>query len=329
MYPGGSNLNWTTHGLLHMPNPAWWWSQSHAQCPVPDSQAISPGLYRIYYSTRDSAGKSRIGSCLLNTQLMQIVQSQSEPELDLGTLGSFDDAGVMPAAVIVHNNKKYLFYIGWMERKSVPYQNAIGLAEIDEAGRLSRVFEGPVLSAWADEAYFTGTINIFAKDNRYLGYYLCCTEWFLSNGKPEPRYDIRVASTSDLIHWKRTGKSALALTSGTEGGYASASVIQLNDRYLMFYCKRNAENYRMTPENSYKIYAAVSADAETWVKIPDFQYSETTEFDNSMQCYPQLLRIDNRVYMFYNGNDFGKKGFGCSSIDIHELEELCGTFNLN
>lgn len=83
MYPGGSNLNWTTHGLLHMPNPAWWWSQSHAQCPVPDSQAISPGLYRIYYSTRDSAGKSRIGSCLLNTQLMQIVQSQSEPELDL------------------------------------------------------------------------------------------------------------------------------------------------------------------------------------------------------------------------------------------------------
>lgn len=329
MYLGGSDLNWTVHGLLYTPNTAWWWSQSHAQCPVADPQAISPGIYRIYYSSRDSAGKSRIGSCLLNTELMEIVESQSEPELDLGSLGSFDDAGVMPAAVVAHNSKKYLLYIGWMERKSVPYQNAIGLAEIDESGHLRRVFEGPVLSAWANEAYFTGTINVFNKDNHYLGYYLCCTEWFLSNGKPEPRYDIKIASSSDLIHWERTGKSALALASDMEGGYASASVIQLNDRYLMFYCKRNATDYRTSSDNSYKIYAAVSADAESWKKMIDFQYTATSVFDNSMQCYPQFLRVAHKVYMLYNGNDFGKQGFGCSSIDINELEELCGTFNLS
>ena len=35
-----------------------------------------------------------------------------------------------------------------------------------------------------------------------------------------------------------------------------------------------------------------------------------------MICYPNIVEANNKVYMFYNGNGFGKSGFG-----VAELEE--------
>ena len=34
------------------------------------------------------------------------------------------------------------------------------------------------------------------------------------------------------------------------------------------------------------------------------------DWDSEMQCYPHLFRCDEKVYLLYNGNAFGKAGFG-------------------
>lgn len=323
MFHEAFELNWQHHGLLLAPDDQYWWSQTHAQCPVIDPEPLSPGLYTIYFSSRDSYGKSRIGSCILDVYTMSVVQYNSEPSLCLGTLGAFDDAGVMPATVVSHQNNKYLLYIGWMERKSVPYQNAIGLCKIDKNGQMQRVYPGPVISAWGNEAFFTGTINLIAKENCLFGYYLSCTGWHLQQGKAEPRYEIKIATTTDLLHWIRDGQTALSFDSESEGGYASVSVIKLQACYLMFYCLRGREDYRTNPQHSYKIYAAISDDALNWFKIPQSIFKTMTSFDQQMQCYPQVLQLGSKILMFYNGNHFGKDGFGCASIELSELEALC------
>jgi hypothetical protein len=33
-----------------------------------------------------------------------------------------------------------------------------------------------------------------------------------------------------------------------------------------------------------------------------------------MQCYPHVFTCDDRVYMLYNGNEFGKFGFGLAEL---------------
>lgn len=323
MYQEAYKLNWLYHDLIFVPDQSLWWSQSHAQCPVLDPVPLERGKYRIYFSSRDIDGKSRIGSCIIDVARMKIIQRSSEPDLELGSLGAFDDAGVMPAAVLHYKNTHYMLYIGWMERKSVPYQNAIGLSSVTPDGKLQRVYPGPVLSAWGDEAFFTGTISLIEKDDELIGYYLSCTEWLMLQGKAEPRYEIKIASTKDLLHWKREGKAALTLDSRLEGGYASASVLKLKACYLMFYCLRSVENYRSDPIHSYKIHMAISNDAFNWKKLPIPPYKAISSFDQQMQCYPQVLLYENKVMMFYNGDHFGKNGFGCASIDIAELEALC------
>ena len=34
-----------------------------------------------------------------------------------------------------------------------------------------------------------------------------------------------------------------------------------------------------------------------------------------MQCYPSLFACDDRVFLFYNGNEFGRYGFGVAELE--------------
>ena len=39
------------------------------------------------------------------------------------------------------------------------------------------------------------------------------------------------------------------------------------------------------------------------------------EWDADMQRYPSLLAHDGRLYLLYNGNEFGRYGFGAAVLD--------------
>jgi hypothetical protein len=34
-----------------------------------------------------------------------------------------------------------------------------------------------------------------------------------------------------------------------------------------------------------------------------------------MQCYPNAFECDGSVYLIYNGNDFGRDGFGIARLE--------------
>ena len=38
-------------------------------------------------------------------------------------------------------------------------------------------------------------------------------------------------------------------------------------------------------------------------------------WDSDMQCYPHLFRCDGKVYLLYNGNEFGRHGFGVAVLE--------------
>ena len=37
-----------------------------------------------------------------------------------------------------------------------------------------------------------------------------------------------------------------------------------------------------------------------------------------MTAYPCVIAAEGRHYLFYNGNDFGRRGFGCAILDDWE-----------
>ena len=60
------------------------------------------------------------------------------PVLELGELGCFDDAGVMPFCIVNVDGAKFLYYAGCNTSTTVPYRMSIGLAVSEDGGRSFR-----------------------------------------------------------------------------------------------------------------------------------------------------------------------------------------------
>ena len=301
---------WIKKGNIYNVNGQFDWNKTHAQVPVVD---VLDDRIRVYYSTRDISGRSNV--CYIEVEKNnpeKIIYEHTLPLFELGNLGSFDDSGIMPSSIITVGNKKYLYYIGWTTRGTVPFQNAVGLAISDDGGKFFRkLSEGPVISVNFIEPYFSGTAFVIFEKNIFKMWYLSCVKWEKIEGKSEPIYNIKYAESLDGITWNQTGKVAIELNTD-EGGLVSAAVIKEDGKYKMWFGKRKKSDYRHNITNSYKIGYAESLDGKDWIRKDSEAGIDISKegWDSEMISYPYVFKKDNNLIMLYNGNGFGKTGFG-------------------
>lgn len=107
------------------------------------------------------------------------------------------------------------------------------------------------------------------------------------------------------------GFTAVDFASDLEGGISKASVIKNNDGYRMWYSYRSLHEYKTNWDNSYKIGYAESLNGFAWErKDNQIAIKSGNSWDQQMQCYPSIIRHEDKLFMFYNGNNCGKTGFG-------------------
>jgi hypothetical protein len=84
----------------------------------------------------------------------------------------------------------------------------------------------------------------------------------------------------------------------------------MHDRggYLMIYCARRLSE-------TYRIYTARSDDGISWLRAtePLIDVSQSG-WDSEMVCYGSLLRHHDLMFLLYNGNAYGKDGFGAARL---------------
>ena len=301
---------WKKKGIIYNVNGEFEWNKSHAQVPVVD---VLSSCLRIYYASRNVEGKSNISFIEVDKENPQkIIYKNKKPLFHFGNIGAFDDSGIMPSSIITIGDKKYLYYIGWTIRQTVPYQNAIGLAISEDGGKtFSKISEGPIISVNHIEPYFSGTSYVMLDNCLFKMWYLSCIKWEIFEGKPEPIYNIKYAESLDGINWSQTGKVAIQLNDD-EGGLVSASVIKQDGTYKMWFGKRKKSDYRSNIKNTYRIGYAESPDGINWIRKDDLSGIDVSEngWDSEMISYPNVVHSNNELFMFYNGNGFGKSGFG-------------------
>jgi len=310
-------MQWIKKGLIFKVDKNFEWMQSHSQVPTVD--IVNDKIWRIYFSTRDSKNRSNISYFEVEAgNPTNIIYVHDKPILPLGKIGTFDDCGLMPSWIISHKGLKYLYYIGWTVRNTVPYHNSIGLAISYDNGKTFEKFsEGPIFSPTHKEPYFTGSSCVLIDNNIWKNWYLSCTKWEIINGKPEPFYHIKYAESKDGINWDRNGIVAIDYKSDEEAGIVKASVLKEGNKFKMWYSSRFAEEYRNDKEKSYRIGYAESYNGTNWTRIDDKVgiYMSETGWDSEMMAYPHVLDYNEQKYMFYNGNGFGKSGIGFAVLD--------------
>lgn len=306
-------MKWIKKGLLYNVDKNSDWAYSHCHKPTP--LVLNDTTLRIYFGVRDHCGKTRttfIDVDANDLEHLKVSYAHTLPVLDLGKIGTFDDSGANVSSVIRHQEKLYMYYIGWNPSTTVHTRNSIGLAVSEDNGfTFKRLYDGAILDRTKDEPYYTGAVDVMNENGVWKIWYTSGSEWKMIDGKPEIFYHIKYAESKNGIDWERNNITCIPPSHPHEAT-ARPSVIKDGKTYKMWYSKRNLINFRTDKKQAYRPGYAESSDGIVWERKDDLAGIELSQsgWDSEAIAYPYVIKMKNRLLMFYNGNGFGKTGFG-------------------
>jgi hypothetical protein len=298
-------MSWRKLGLVYAPSGEHPWARSHAHLPTPF--LFAPDRLRVYYAGLDADRFGRIGFVDVDARHpTRILATSSEPSLDLGPPGSFDDSGVNPSCVIRVGDRLRLYYIGWQRCERVPYMLYAGIAESSDGIHFERLSPVPMLDRTRDEPYLRSATSVHEEEHGYRGWYVSALNWTTVGGQLYPEYVVRMAESKDGLSWSSGGPICIPLQED-EFGIGRPWVKRDPDCYRMWYSIRSHSR-------PYRLGYAESADGVVWQRHDDRVGLEVSPlgWDSEMICYPAIVEAAGQRYLFYNGNQHGLTGFGCA-----------------
>lgn len=280
---------------------------------------------RIYFSTRarDASGKflSHVAYVDMDRALERILRVADHTVLPLGELGAFDEHGIFPINPVRHGDRVLAYTTGWNRRVSVSVDTAIGLAVSTDGGRtFAREGAGPVLAQSLHEPCLVGDGFVQVIDGVFHMWYIFGTGWkrYAPDAAPDRTYKIGHATSGDGVHWtKEEARQIVADRLGPDESQALPTVTEIDGRHHMFFCYRQSSDFRTNAGRGYRIGHAWSDDLQNWTRDDD-QIPLAVEpgaWDGDMQCYPHVFKVDDRICLLYNGNEFGRHGFGLALLE--------------
>ena len=311
-------MKWEKLGLIWTPAGDLPWAQTHATLPA--AQAIDWHRWWVYVGSRDANGKTRVARVTLDTeglpqQLPTVSHVDPEPVLSLGEPGTFDDSGVMPSWLVSTEDELRLYYVGWNVIGTVPYRLSIGVAVSKDGGQtFKRYSQGPLVNLSTREPFFATSPCVHREGDTWRMWYVSCTGWKFINNCWEPAYHVKYAESADGFDWNLTGISCVDAGEGT--AIARPCVFRTENRYRMIYPLRATVDYRTKKEGAYRLGYAESGDGVRWERMDDRVGIERSEsgWDSEMMAYCWVQQHASETYLLYNGNGFGRSGFGIARL---------------
>lgn len=304
--------NWKKLGKIFEVNKNFDWMYSYSS--VPFAENVKDDEFKIYFSSRNNHNESSIGYIIVNiNNFNEILEISKNPILTMGDLGTYDDSGTMGCCILNKENKKYLYYIGWNLGVTVPFRNSIGIAISEDNGNtFIKAFEGPIIDRTKDEPHFTASNCVIEDNGLYKMWYLSCTGWKKQNNKLVHNYHIKYAESNDGINWNREGIVAIDYKDEYEYAISVPRVIKENGIYKMWFSSRGTKEI-----STYRIKYAESLDGINWKRKDEEVGIDISKdgWDSEMICYPFIFDHKGKRYMLYNGNDYGKTGFGLAILE--------------
>jgi hypothetical protein len=306
-------MHWRKLGLVYGPDGSLPWASSHAMIPTP--VRLNDDVIRVFVTFCDATGIGRPGYVDVSSKNpLQVLGVSQQPLLELGKPGTFDENGMLTCGVTdLGNGRMFMYYVGFELGTKIRYRLLTGLAISEDGGStFSRFAPTPVLERSAEEVYFRGGPYCLYGPIRFRLWYVAGSEWIDLDGKSMPVYDIRYAESDDGIHWPDQGKVQIPITEPDEHGFGRPCVIaKPGGGYRMFY------SVRRRSFGAYRLGYAESADGNAWVRMDEELNLDVTPdaFDSDAIMYAAPIEIDGKLYVFYNGNNFGRDGFAVAVLE--------------
>jgi len=302
---------WEKVGRVFCPSGERDWARSHAAVPCP--LQLGEHRWRVFFGSRNANNEASIGYVEIDPRRPDNLLAESErPVLTKGALGAFDDSGVLPSCVLRHGGRTYLYYVGWNLGVTVPFRNFAGLAiGAEDGSKFERASIAPVIDRSDVDPFFCTNPGVIVEGKDWRCWYLSCVRWEAVGTEKKHYYNLRYATSSDGVHWSRDGRVAIDFMYPDEFAISCPHVERLKDGYGMWY------SYRSGPRGkTYRIGYADSADGITWTRHDEAVGLDVSAsgWDSEMISYGKIFASGGEIYMTYNGNSFGRTGFGLAHL---------------
>lgn len=302
---------WRPLGRVFAPIAGEPWSVSHAAYPT--ALTLADGNVRIFYSTRDASNRSSAASVdiAIDGGRFEVLGAPRGPLLTPGTRGSFDADGVTVSSVIAHDGKLYAFYLGWTVLVHVPFTNFIGVAVSDDDGQIfRRCLSVPVIGRSPENPLTVGYPFVLRDGTGWRMWFGSHLHWGTQG--MEMLHVVKEARSADLIRWTPSDTvvvNCAAQADPLEFAISRPVVLREPDNSLsMWYARRRPH---------YELGFARSADGKHWERRDqDLRFVGTAEaWEDKERTYPFVFDHSGRRYMLYNGNGYGREGFGLAVLE--------------
>lgn len=296
-------MKWRKLGLVFNASGQFPWMQTHAAYPLVENLP-EEGRVRVFFATRDELNRSSIASLVLDLHNLTVDQLSTQPWLRPGEL--FDADGVTPGSLFTDaDGLTYLYYLGW-KIDGPRFSNSIGLA-LRRPGEnvFTRNSSQPMLGVGGVDPLTLSYPWVMHTEWGWKMWYGSHESWETENF--EMVHSLRCATSIDGLHWQRNAIPVLSLRfESGEFAMSRPCVIKHAGLYKMWFSHRAP---------GYRIGYAESEDCQHWFRSESNLSHSSSGWDSESVEYACVFEHNNRLYMLYNGNAYGRTGFGLAVAD--------------
>lgn len=303
--------SWQKLGLLYCPSGTNRHPKlvSHAANPLP--LRLEGNIYRVFYSGRDVNNRSSVGAVDIDIVRRRVIREYSQPFFQHGPEGSFYADGVSIGNCYEVNGVRYMLFMGWQAPHGGHWRGDIGRLVVKLDLTLELDSEKPFMPSNEVDQISLSYPWVLEKDGTYEMWYGSTTAWDAGNG--EMLHVINFATSTDGHSWVRKGL-AVPYDLGKAQAFSRPTVIRsVYGGYEMWFSYRNGAG------GKYRIGYAFSQNGREWELALDGAgiHVSSEGWDSEMIEYPYVFDHAGERYMLYNGNGYGKTGFGLAILS-HE-----------
>ena len=304
----GRPFPWAKRGRLFTPSGDW----THGSHPC--AVHVEGDEFVVAFTRRDASRHSHV---FLQRALVRdgTMTLQGEPKLALspGEPGHFDCEGVISVCLVPHRGRVYLYYVGWQNLPDTLWICDTGRAVMDpQALTLTREYQGPVLGRDKDNPLFAAATAFHVEGDRWRTWYNSGLRWEKTATGWKHYYGIHLAESVDGVRWTCQPGLVLPFADEHEYAFGRPTVVEQDGVLHMWFAHRATATI-----DAYRIGYAWSVDGRQWHRHDQLAGIDVAAdgWDSEMVCYPYVFEHAGRMYMLYNGNNYGQTGFGLAVLE--------------
>jgi hypothetical protein len=307
-------MNWIKKGLIYRPDGVLWWNKNYSILPTPVF-IERLNVIRVFFAVTCDKNFGRITFVDLAPQNpSKILSNPNIICLDTGLDGAFDDCGVNPSCVLKVGSEWLMYFAGYQRHFKTPYSILSGLAKSNDGISFKRVQNTPILERKDGELSLRSAPTVISDESIFKMIYVADHGWRELNtsiykSKLMPMYSLKYAESTDGVNWVENSISVLTPT-GDEFGFGRPYLLKEDNLYKLYYSIRSTNK-------TYRLGYSESNDCVNWVRKDYLMNIDVSEsgWDSEMICYPSILKIYDKTFLFYNGNNNGITGFGYAELE--------------